>query len=134
MQIPTGISVAIPDGYAGFVLPRSGLALRHGITCMNAPGLIDSGYRGELQVILVNTDPDEPFVVNVGDRIAQLVIMAVPSVRLAPVTVLRTTRSEAAAVSVTRLLATNCSAGIVGPLEACWVGRGGDCGAPCPPG
>ena len=88
MQIPTGISVAIPDGYAGFVLPRSGLALRHGITCMNAPGLIDSGYRGELQVILVNTDPDEPFVVNVGDRIAQLVIMAVPSVRLVPVTAL----------------------------------------------
>lgn len=88
MQIPTGISVAIPDGYAGFVLPRSGLALRHGITCMNAPGLIDSGYRGELQVILVNTDPDEPFVVKVGDRIAQLVIMAVPSVRLVPVTAL----------------------------------------------
>ena len=88
MRIPTGISVAIPDGYAGFVLPRSGLALRHGITCMNAPGLIDSGYRGELQVILVNTDPDEPFVVNVGDRIAQLVIMAVPSVRLVPVTAL----------------------------------------------
>ena len=88
MQIPPGISVAIPDGYAGFVLPRSGLALRHGITCMNAPGLIDSGYRGELQVILVNTDPDEPFVVKVGDRIAQLVIMAVPSVRLLPVTAL----------------------------------------------
>ena len=75
--VPTGLAVAIPEGYAGFVQPRSGLALRHGVTCLNTPGLIDSGYRGELQVLLVNTDPHEPFVVRRGERIAQLVIQAV---------------------------------------------------------
>src|SRR5580692_10191562 len=75
--VPTGVSVAIPPGYAGLVLPRSGLALRHGITCLNAPGLIDSGYRGELQVILVNHDPTDDYTVTRGDRIAQLVIVAV---------------------------------------------------------
>ena len=75
--IPTGIALAIPDGYAGFVLPRSGLALRHGITCLNTPGLIDAGYRDEVRVILVNTDPDEPYTVHRGDRIAQLVIQPV---------------------------------------------------------
>jgi dUTP pyrophosphatase len=78
--VPTGVAVAIPPGYAGFVLPRSGLALRHGITCLNAPGLIDSGYRGELQVILVNTDPEEEYKVARGDRIAQLVVMQVEQV------------------------------------------------------
>ena len=75
--IPTGIALAIPDGYAGFVLPRSGLALRHGITCLNTPGLVDAGYRDELRVILVNTDPTEPYTVHRGDRIAQLVIQPV---------------------------------------------------------
>ena len=75
--VPTGLAVAIPEGYAGFVQPRSGLALRHGVTCLNTPGLIDSGYRGELKVLLVNTDPHEPFVVRRGERIAQLVIQAV---------------------------------------------------------
>lgn len=75
--IPTGIRLAIPDGYAGFVQPRSGLALRHGVTLANSPGLIDSGYRDELAVILVNTDPKEDFEVNRGDRIAQLVIQRV---------------------------------------------------------
>lgn len=75
--VPTGVAVAIPPGYAGFVLPRSGLALRHGITCLNTPGLIDSGYRGELQVILVNHDPMEDYAVTRGDRIAQLVIMRI---------------------------------------------------------
>jgi len=75
--IPTGIALAIPDGYAGFVLPRSGLALRHGITCLNTPGLVDAGYRDELRVILVNTDPVEPYTVRRGDRIAQLVIQPV---------------------------------------------------------
>ena len=75
--VGTGIAVAIPDGYAGFVQPRSGLALRHGITCLNSPGLIDSGYRDELRVLLVNTDPDEIYQVNRGDRIAQLVIQPV---------------------------------------------------------
>jgi len=75
--IPTGVALAIPDGYAGFVLPRSGLALRHGITCLNTPGLVDAGYRDELRVILVNTDPDEAYTVRRGDRIAQLVIQPV---------------------------------------------------------
>ncbi|MEY2460812.1 MAG: dUTP pyrophosphatase, partial [Acidimicrobiaceae bacterium] len=66
--VGTGIAMAIPDGYAGFVLPRSGLALRHGITCLNTPGLIDAGYRDEVRVILVNTDPTEPYTVHRGDR------------------------------------------------------------------
>lgn len=75
--VPTGIAVALPEGYAGFVLPRSGLALRHGVTCLNTPGLIDAGYRDELKVLLVNTDPDAEYRVERGDRIAQLVIQAV---------------------------------------------------------
>lgn len=75
--MPTGLAIAIPDGYAGFVLPRSGLALRHGVTCLNTPGLIDAGYRDEVRVILVNTDPSEPYTVQRGDRIAQLVVQAV---------------------------------------------------------
>jgi dUTP pyrophosphatase len=75
--VPTGVAVAIPDGHAGLVLPRSGLALRHGITCLNAPGLIDSGYRGELQVILINHDQEHDYAITRGDRIAQLVIVAV---------------------------------------------------------
>ena len=78
--VPTGIAVAIPPGFAGLVLPRSGLALRHGVTCLNAPGLIDAGYRDEIRVILVNHDPAEPFKIDVGDRIAQLVIQAVETV------------------------------------------------------
>jgi dUTP pyrophosphatase len=83
--VPTGIAIAIPEGYAGFVQPRSGLALRHGVTCLNTPGLIDSGYRGELKVLLVNTDPDEPFEVVPGERIAQLVIQRVEHVVLSVV-------------------------------------------------
>lgn len=75
--VPTGIALALPPGTAGFVQPRSGLALRHGITCLNTPGLIDSGYRDELRVLLVNLDPTEPFTVARGDRIAQLVIQRV---------------------------------------------------------
>jgi dUTP pyrophosphatase len=78
--VHTGLAVAIPPGHAGFVQPRSGLALHHGITVLNTPGLIDSGYRGELVVVLHNTDPEHPFQVEVGDRIAQLVILAVPEV------------------------------------------------------
>ena len=78
--IATGIAVAIPPGHAGFVQPRSGLASRHGITVVNAPGLIDAGYRGELKVVLLNTDPDEPFHVRPGDRIAQLVVLALPRI------------------------------------------------------
>jgi dUTP pyrophosphatase len=77
--VPTGIALAIPEGYAGFVQPRSGLALRHGVTCLNTPGLIDAGYRDELRVILVNTDPTEAYEVHRGDRIAQLVVQRVES-------------------------------------------------------
>jgi len=79
--VPTGIAIAIPEGYAGFVQPRSGLALKHGVTCLNTPGLIDSGYRGELKVLLINTDPSEPFEITKGERIAQLVIQAVEQPR-----------------------------------------------------
>ena len=75
--ISTGVAIAIPEGFAGFVQPRSGVALKHGITCLNTPGLIDSGYRGELKVLLINTDPNEPFEINKGERIAQLVIQKV---------------------------------------------------------
>ena len=78
--IPTGIAVSIPPGFAGFVQPRSGLALRNGVTCLNTPGLIDSGYRDEIRVILVNLDPHEPFRVERGDRIAQFVVQAVAPV------------------------------------------------------
>ena len=78
--VPTGVAVAIPPGWAGLVLPRSGLALRHGVTCLNAPGLIDAGYRDEIRVVLVNHDPAEPFEVAVGDRIAQLVIQEVAAI------------------------------------------------------
>jgi dUTP pyrophosphatase len=78
--VPTGIAVAIPPGHAGFVQPRSGLASRHGITIVNSPGLVDSGYRGELKVVLHNTDARETFVVEPGMRIAQLVVVPVPDV------------------------------------------------------
>jgi dUTP pyrophosphatase len=80
--VGTGLAVAIPDGYAGFVQPRSGLAAQHGISVVNAPGLIDSGYRGEVRVVLLNTDTSEAFVVEAGMRIAQLVVLAVPAVEL----------------------------------------------------
>jgi len=78
--VPTGIALAIPDGYAGFVQPRSGLALKHGVTCLNTPGLIDAGYRDEISVLLVNLDPSVAFDVRRGDRIAQLVIQRVEDV------------------------------------------------------
>jgi len=83
--VGTGLAVAIPDGYAGFVQPRSGLADRHGITIVNSPGLIDSGYRGELKIILLNTDAAHPFVVEPGMRIAQLVVLEVPELELSEV-------------------------------------------------
>ena len=83
--VPTGVAVAIPEGHAGLVLPRSGLALRHGVTCLNAPGLIDAGYRGELQVLLVNHDPVNDYAVSRGDRIAQLVIVRVEEAAFDPV-------------------------------------------------
>ncbi len=78
--VPTGISIAIPMGYGGFVLPRSGLAVRHGISVVNAPGLIDAAYRGEIQVVLLNTDPTSDYEIARGDRIAQLVIQRVETV------------------------------------------------------
>ena len=78
--VGTGLAVAIPEGYAGFVQPRSGLAAKHGITIVNTPGLVDSGYRGELKIVLLNTDERERFVVEAGMRIAQLVVLEVPSV------------------------------------------------------
>ena len=80
--VPIGIAVAIPDGFAGLVVPRSGLALRHGISIVNAPGLIDSGYRGELQVIALNTDRSHAFTVDVGMRVAQLLITPIPEIEL----------------------------------------------------
>ena len=83
--VPTGLAVAIPDGYAGFVQPRSGLAAKHGISIVNTPGLVDSGYRGELLVNLVNTDPHESFIVEPGMRIAQLVILPIPELELVEV-------------------------------------------------
>jgi len=83
--VGTGLAVAIPEGYAGFVQPRSGLASNHGITIVNTPGLVDSGYRGELRVALLNTDKREPFVVEPGMRIAQLVVLPYPEVELVEV-------------------------------------------------
>lgn len=93
--VATGIAVEIPEGYAGFVQPRSGLAAEHGITIVNSPGLIDSGYRGELRVILLNTDARHEFVVEPGMRIAQLVVAPVASVRLVEVDGLATSERGA---------------------------------------
>jgi len=90
--VGTGLAVAIPDGYAGFVQPRSGLAAKHGITIVNSPGLVDAGYRGELKVVLLNTDASETFVVEPGMRIAQLVVLQVPG--LHPVEVEELPESE----------------------------------------
>jgi dUTP pyrophosphatase len=83
--VGTGVSIALPAGFAAFVLPRSGLAARHGITIVNAPGTVDAGYRGEIRVTLLNTDADHAYDVAVGDRIAQVVVMPVSRVRFVPV-------------------------------------------------
>jgi dUTP pyrophosphatase len=83
--VPTGLAVAIPEGFAGFVQPRSGLAARHGLAVVNSPGLIDSGYRGELRVVLLNTDRERAFVAEPGERIAQLVVLPVPELELVEV-------------------------------------------------
>ena len=83
--VGTGLAVAIPEGYAGLVMPRSGLAVRHGLGKVNSPGLIDSGYRGEVRVVLLNTDRGEPFTVEPGMRIAQLVIVPVPALEIVEV-------------------------------------------------
>jgi dUTP pyrophosphatase len=83
--VGTGISIALPDGFVGFVVPRSGLAARHGITIVNSPGTVDAGYRGEIRVTLLNTDGSQPYSVAVGDRIAQLIVMPVTRARFIPV-------------------------------------------------
>lgn len=90
--VATGIAIAIPEGYAGFIQPRSGLAAKNGITCLNTPGLIDSGYRGELKVLLVNTDPNDSFNVVRGERIAQLVIQRVETAEFEELDALPTTK------------------------------------------
>jgi dUTP pyrophosphatase len=95
VSVRTGIAIELPDGYAGLVLPRSGLAARHGITLVNAPGLIDSGYRGELRVLLLNADREHPFVLAAGDRIAQLVLVRVESPELIEVDALAESRRGA---------------------------------------
>jgi deoxyuridine 5''-triphosphate nucleotidohydrolase (dut) len=83
--VPTGLSIALPNGYVGFVVPRSGLAMKHGITIVNSPGTVDAGYRGEIRVTLLNTDAREPYSITAGDRIAQLIVMEVPRVRFVEV-------------------------------------------------
>ncbi len=93
--VSTGLAVEIPEGYGGFVQPRSGLASRHGIGIVNSPGLVDSGYRGEIRVVLVNTDRSESFTVEPGMRIAQLVVLPVPAVRLVEVDELQTSERGA---------------------------------------
>jgi dUTP pyrophosphatase len=89
-MVGTGVAVSIPEGHAGLVLPRSGLAARHGITVVNAPGLIDEGYRGEVRVVLLNTDTSASFAVEPGMRIAQLVVVALPAVEVTEVAELAT--------------------------------------------
>jgi dUTP pyrophosphatase len=83
--VGTGVSIALPEGYAAFVVPRSGLATRHGITIVNSPGTVDAGYRGEIKVTLLNTDSDAAFEITAGDRIAQLIVMPVTRARFVPV-------------------------------------------------
>ncbi len=90
--VPTGVSIALPDGFAGFVVPRSGLAARHGITIVNSPGTVDAGYRGEIRVTVLNTDSSMPYDIAVGDRIAQLIVMPVARARFVPVDTLPDSR------------------------------------------
>ncbi|MDO4501897.1 MAG: dUTP diphosphatase [Coriobacteriia bacterium] len=95
LMAPTGIGVALPQGYAGLVVPRSGLAAKHGISVVNAPGLIDSGYRGEIRVVLINLDPREPFQIKRGDRIAQLMVVPFAHADIAVVPELDQTERDA---------------------------------------
>jgi len=83
--VGTGVSIALPDGYVAFVVPRSGLASRHGITIVNSPGTVDAGYRGEIRITLLNTDSEHPFTIEIGDRIAQLIVIPVSRARFIPV-------------------------------------------------
>jgi dUTP pyrophosphatase len=84
-MVGTGTAVALPDGFVGLIVPRSGLAAKHGLTIVNTPGILDAGYRGEIKVILLNTDRSEPYTITAGDRIAQLVVMPVTRARFIPV-------------------------------------------------
>jgi len=111
--VPTGIAIALPAGWAGFVQPRSGLAARNGVTCLNTPGLIDSGYRGEIKVLLVNLDPTQEHVIERGERIAQLVVQQVARVRLVPVASLEDTERGAGGFGSTGIGST----GIGGEVE-----------------
>jgi dUTP pyrophosphatase len=83
--VRTGLKIALPNGYVGFVVPRSGLAMKHGITIVNSPGTVDAGYRGEIRVTLLNTDARDSYAIAAGDRIGQLIVMPVPSVRFVEV-------------------------------------------------
>lgn len=85
VTVGTGVSIALPDGYVAFVVPRSGLAMKHGLTIVNSPGTVDAGYRGEIRITLLNTDLVEPYAIAVGDRIAQLIVMPVSRARFIPV-------------------------------------------------
>ena len=101
--IPTGVSIALPDGFVAFVMPRSGLAAMHGVGLVNSPGTIDAGYRGEISVVMINTDPVESFSVAIGDRIAQLVIQPIVRARFVPVTELPGTARGASGFGSTGL-------------------------------
>jgi dUTP pyrophosphatase len=85
VTVPTGVAIGLPEGFAAFVVPRSGLAAKHGITVLNSPGTVDAGYRGEIKVTLLNTDAHVDYAVRAGDRIAQMIVMPVPAVRFVPV-------------------------------------------------
>ncbi|MGL3150638.1 dUTP diphosphatase [Microbacterium sp. A82] len=104
--VPTGVSIALPEGHAAFVVPRSGLAAKHGITIVNSPGTVDSGYRGEIKVSLLNTDSSSAYDVAVGDRIAQLIIMPVTRAKFIPVAELPDSARGAAGFGSTGYTAT----------------------------
>ncbi len=112
--VRTGVSIALPDGYLAFVVPRSGLAASHGITIVNAPGTVDAGYRGEIRVTMLNTDAEHPFSIAVGDRIAQLVVMPVSRAVFVPVEKLPGSHRGAAGFGSTGLRPHPASAGITG--------------------
>ena len=104
--VGTGAAIALPDGYVAFVVPRSGLAAKHGITIVNSPGTVDAGYRGEIRVTLLNTDPSEPYTVTAGDRIAQLVILPVSRARFVAVERLPGSRSRRGRLRIDGLRST----------------------------
>lgn len=113
--VPTGVALALPEGYAGFVHPRSGLAARHGVSIVNAPGTIDAGYRGEIQVVLVNHDRARTVTLRRGDRIAQLVVQPVERVELVPVAALPPSQRDVGGYGSTGGFANAPAVGTVGP-------------------